>query len=327
MGSFFSSLWDGLNDVWDFFSAIWKGFSDKSPPDGNAKFDWIITILASLLGPIGHTYLRIKYYNGSLDHMWLYIPGSFITLGTIPFVGSKIPMGSFIPCSFFASVLLRGGYLKNAQGASVYDWWMLLPIIIKFVIIGLILLTGMDANMIITILSLLLQMVIVAIPLIIRTVDNCKLKSWRNLSSSQWKKIVTDTIVTVGCAHIFSSSFNFIKKPLNKVISPKITNSITWSLGYMTIYMLLNMYNQTDLNKYCTNPNDYNTLGFNNILDTNNITIYNMFVIVSLCTIIYNLYKAYKYIGIMNKQGSVENYDDDMSDGDTVNDDMSDSDK
>ena len=176
-----------------------------------------------------------------------------------------------------------------------------------------------------TILSLLVEMVIVAIPLIIRTVNNCKLKSWTDLSPSQWKKIVTDTIVTVGGAHIFSSSFNFIKSPLNKVMSPRITNTITWSLGYVTIYMLLNMYNQSDLNKYCTNPNDYNTLGFDNILDTNNITIYNMFFIVSLCTVIYNLWKAHKYIGLINR--SNKNIpDEDVQDEDDQDDDAQDED-
>lgn len=316
MGSFLSSLWDGISNVWDFFKAVWKGFGDKSPPEGGATFDWIVTILASLLGPIGHTYLRIEYYQGSLDHMWLYIPGSFITLGSIPVVGPMIPMGSLIPCSFFTSVLLRGGYLNKASGGAVYDWWMLLPIITKFIVIGLIILTGMSPSIIITILSLLFEMVIVAIPLIIRTVNNCKLKAWTDLSSSQWKKIATDTIVTVGCAHIFSSSFNFIKSPLNKVMSPKITNSITWSLGYMTIYMLLNMYNQTDLNKYCTDPNNYNTLEFNNILDTNNLTVYNIFTIVALCTIIYNLWKSYKYIGLINNQQSVSDDQDTMQDED-----------
>ena len=295
MGSFLSSLWDGLNDIWDLFKAIWKGFGDKSPPDGSATFDWITTIIASLFGSVGHTYLRIEYYNGSLDHMWLYIPGSFITLGSIPFVGHFIPMGSFIPCSLLASIILRGGYLKKATGGKVYDWWLLLPIITKFIIIGLILLTGMNSSMIITIISVLLEMMIIAIPLIIRTVDNCKLKSWTDISSSQWKKIVSDTIITVGGAHIFSSSFKIIKKPLTKVIGYEISNGITWSLGYMTIYMLVNMYNQTDLNKYCINPNEYNNLGFNNIFDTKNLTIYNIFTIVALCTIIYNLWKSYKY--------------------------------
>jgi hypothetical protein len=325
MGSFLSSLWDGINDVWDLLKALWKGVVNKSPPDGSAKFDWITTIIASILGPVGHTYLRINYFNGSLDHMWLYIPGSFITLGSIPLVGHMIPMGSFIPCSLFASVLLRGGYLNNAQGGKVYDWWMILPIITKFIIIGLLLLTGMEYSMIITIISLLFEIVVVAIPLIIRTKNNCNVNSVYDLSSSQKKKIISDIIVTIGGTQMFSSSFNFIKKPLTKVIGSKISNGISWSLGYVTIYMLLNMYNQNDINKYCTNPNDYNTLEFNNIINTNNLTIYNIFTIVALCTIIYNLWKSSKYIDIINNLGvdtsKSNDSEDETSDDDTPNDD------
>lgn len=317
MGSFLSSLWDGLNNVWDFFKAVWKGFGDKSPPEGGAKFDWIVTILASLLGPIGHTYLRVEYYNGSMDHMWLYLPGSFITLGSIPFIGSFIPMGHFIPSSFFTSVLLRGGYLNNASGGKVYDWWMLLPIIVKFVIAGLVLLTELDTNMIIKLITTLLQMIVVSIPIIIRTVNNCNLKSWHDLTSSQWKKIISDTIISYGGAHIFSSSFNIVKKPINMLLGHEIANGITWSLGYSTIYVLLNMYNQTDINTYCTNPNDYNNMEFNNIIDNKNLTIYNIFLIVSLISILYNLWKYSKYINIINANKEVSNSDPEQNDSDS----------
>ena len=332
VASFFEDLWDDIKSLYEIIKALVKGFEklDDTP------IDWIEAILSSLFGPMGHLYLRIRRLNGSLDKEWLFIPSSYIFLGDIPIIGyliKKIPMLgmvlSYLPTSLFANILLYGEYAANGKGTSVYDWWILLPIGFKFIIsailIGITHITNSKLKIFFfQIFGMILEFGIILIPNIIRVINDCNITtntpgpntpdtSWnkilnywdsaKKLNSRQWNKIFMDSFILLGSAY----SFPYILKPyLNKLrfinkTGYEMAHTITWSIGYTCMYMLLNMVNQNDINQYCNDPNYFmNTITTDNGTTTwekitEKITLYNIFVIMAICGIVYRLYDYHKY--------------------------------
>jgi hypothetical protein len=306
-----------LKDIWDLVTAVIKGITRS---DADAPITWIETILGSLFGPMGHIYLRIINLNGALDKKWLFIPGSYIFLGDIPIIGSLIvlipllgEMLYFLPTSLFTTLLMRGGYIDIGKGAPVYDWWLLLPIAFKFLFAFILIIIRkkiQSSNLLFfsQIASLILEFGIILIPNVIRVVNDCNLgpiglDMFAKLSKPQWNKVLMDSFLLLGSSY----AFPVILKPYTDKIKfinragYEMTSTITWSIGYTCMYVLLNSINQTDLNQYCNDPDYF----INNITNTtgdsswdqftNKLTLYNIFVVMSLCAIIYKLYDYYEY--------------------------------
>lgn len=202
---------------------------------GDNKFGWIATIFGSLLGPIGHLVLRVLYLNGSLDKPWLFLPGS-------------IP-----PFSIGANILMKWGFVQNGPGAPVYDYWMLIPIIAKF-ICSFISSMGGD-NIGLTIALLIVQLIATMVPNYIRMSANCQGKvDWEG-----FKKIFVDSYGTFGLAQMLPMILP--RLPMIGMMIGFLNHipgfrDMLWSLGFATAYILTNMINQNKIAQYCTNPND-----------------------------------------------------------------------
>ena len=210
----------------DFFSSF---ASDQN------RYDWFPTIISSLFGPFGHLYLRIAYLNGSLDKLWLFLPGS-------------IP-----PISLLANIAMKRGYVERGKGDDVIDRWVLVPIIFKFAMALLLYITGNTEGLILHIMILILQMETIMVPNIIRAYNNCE----KNVSTDSIIKAATDSYITYGFSSLLPLLFKVIPflRPINRITHhiPGF-HDVLWSLGFVFVYIIINMVNQDNMTTYCKDP-------------------------------------------------------------------------
>ena len=220
-------------------------------PDTTSNFGWLPTVLCALAGPLGQVYLRVMYYNGSLDKWWWIIPGS------IP------PLFSFI-----INVCMKWGIISIAQGpgVKVLDYWVLLPILVK-IFMGMILsIFDLESELLSGIIAIILQFAAIVIPNLVRMSEGCEVGIF-SLPWRSWSKAVIDSYFELGTASIVPSLFKVLPgvSTVSMVLEyiPFIgehVNSMMWSLGFVFVYCLTNMFNQNDMNTYCKNPTDATTM-------------------------------------------------------------------
>lgn len=76
---------------------------------------WKIALIGLIPG--AQLYARVEMLDGSLDHPWLLIPIFFIP-----------------PFSLIFAIMMKLGYINKGQGGKPYDWFMFIPVAIKFII-------------------------------------------------------------------------------------------------------------------------------------------------------------------------------------------------
>jgi heme exporter protein D len=242
MDAFFSSFSS-------FFPSFFSSFSSFFGCGGKGISLWGAVAVA-LLGPMGQLYQRIETYKGTLDKWWLLLPLFYI------------PPFSFLPAFMMWLGCLQDCRMPNGApcpGGSVYDWWMLIPMIMK-VFSGLIVSNmfpqgGMFVEFI---LPFIVQLTATAVPIYIRYIEQCKFNGAQpNISqiltsnSFDFKLFsfsLTNSVIQNGVADISVVVINHL--PLVNIafniigLIPgldDIINQIIWSIVYAATYIIMNM--------------------------------------------------------------------------------------
>ena len=208
---------------------------------GPTKLTFIQVLILGLF-PLGQLWARIFYFNGSLDKWWLMFP-MFL-----------IPPFSFVPL-----LLMKFGFVADGKGTNPLDYWMLLPIIAKFIIPFIMpFIIDEDSETLTTIVTMVLQLLCIMTANLARRHMNC---NQQGITVDSVGKATIDSTIAFGVGDI--SSFIIPWLPfVGTVISvlemiPLIgdfVDSILWTIGFVGAYVLINMFNQDNLVKFCSTP-------------------------------------------------------------------------
>jgi hypothetical protein len=213
-----------------------------------------LKIILYILIPFAPLYARMVDLNGSLDHAWTMFP-----LFNIP------------PFSIVPVLMMAFGVIKKGSGIKPYDNFMWIPIVFRF-IFSIILSLIIQNPILRTIFVLFLSISSIMLGNLLRRHENCKNRKDKNktisysvLDGKQWYRSFCDSIMELGMGEILPFLVTFIPFAgiMFKIIGvlPLIggfVNDIIWSLGFATAYLVVNMYNQDNMNDLCY-PNNYNT--------------------------------------------------------------------
>ena len=197
--------------------------------------------------PFGQLWTRIFDYNGSVDMGWFFFP-----------------LFMLFPFQFIPVLLLYLGYIKEGKGGKVYDGYVWIPIITKLVM-------QFGGKMIIPEnyffwISEIIVLTSIVITKYLHTVDSCKIAN-KELSTSVTKlqNTFTNAVFENGIAGIFNVLIGFVPilgwilMALSMIESLNNIMVFTfWMVGYMFIYTVQNMFEQTDMDNLC-NPSGIST--------------------------------------------------------------------
>ena len=189
------------------------------------------------LAPLGQLYARVKYYNGSIDKEWM-----------------MAPIFLFPPLSFIPLVLMKLGMVKNGKGSNPIDYWILLPVLIKFLIPFIIVFT--DNNNVIFWVLLLFQFMSIFIANFINMAKKCN-----EIKTETILKVFTDSCKSFGSGSLILFIIRFIPI-IGTVISVlkmlpyigKIVELLVWSVGFIGTYVIITMKNQEMDPRYLCSP-------------------------------------------------------------------------
>jgi hypothetical protein len=201
--------------------------------------------------PLGQLWARIFYFKGSLDKWWL-----------------MFPLLLFPPLSFLPLILMKYGYIKNGKGTDPIDKIMLLPIIAKFLIPFILkyMIDKNDHKILFTIVCLIFQLLTIMVANLTRRWYNCKKDNKPDavsagLTVDSIGKAGMDSVIAYGIGEIMTMVIGFIPvigsayrmMQIAPVIGPFVSD-IVWVLGFIGTYIMINMFNAENLNKYCSTP-------------------------------------------------------------------------
>ena len=163
------------------------------------------------------------------------------------------------------------GVIKKGKGSTPYDHFMWIPIIFRFIvslIIGMMITNPITKTFVILLLSILSIMV----PNLIRRNKNCKnikdnnnVPSYSVINGKQWYRSFVDSLFELGIGEVFIVMMMFIPfvgagfRLIGMVPGVgKFINDIIWSFGFTCGYIIINMYNQSNMRDMCY-PNKLNT--------------------------------------------------------------------
>lgn len=184
--------------------------------------------------PLGQLYARIEYYNGSLDHPWLMFP-----LFMMP------------PFQFVPIIMMNLGMIKKGKGGKPYDWWMAIPILIKF---GLAYMAFKGTDIDQTVLFGILYCGIL-IPFLIRSYGYCNgVNIWGFLNCGALSAFVIMAlnlfVLILPFMPVIGAGVNVLESVL-----PVIGGAAIWSLGFIPGYVVSNMYTSDERDKFCSKFN------------------------------------------------------------------------
>jgi hypothetical protein len=212
----------------------------------------ILKIVLYILIPFGPLYARVVDLNGSLDHAW-----------------TMFPLFNMIPFSFVPVLMMAFGIIKKGKGSKPYDSFMWIPIIFRFIsslLVGMIVQNPATK----TIIILLLSITSIMVPNLIRRHENCKDKKNEEIPYSvmdikQWYRSFVDSLFELGFGELFPVMMMFIPfigiafKIIGMIpVIGKFVNDIIWSFGFISGYIIVNMYNQDNMGNLCF-PDKFNT--------------------------------------------------------------------
>ena len=220
-----------------------------------SKLSWSQVLVMGLV-PLGQLWARIFYFKGSLDKWWL-----------------MFPLLLFPPFSFIPLILMKFGFIGDGQGSNPIDKIMLLPIISKFIIAFILpfIIDDEDHSTLFTIVAFVLQLLTIMVANLSRRYYNCTKDGKPDTESigitfDSVGKAGMDSVIAFGMAEIVPTIISFI--PFVGIaysiieMIPFIGNfvhDIFWALGFAATYVIINMFNDTDLNTFCNAPFTGNT--------------------------------------------------------------------
>jgi len=203
------------------------------------QLSWMQVLVLGLI-PLGQLWARIFNFNGSLDKWWL-----------------MFPLLQFPPFSFIPLLMMKFGWVKDGKGSNPIDKIMILPIIAKFIIPFILpFIIDEDSEMLTTIVGFVLQLIMVMIANLTRRYQNCN-----NITVDSVGKAGIDSTIALCIADLVPLMMGWI--PFVGIIYSIIemipvigdfVNQIFWSLGFAGTYIVINMFNQDNMQKYCSTP-------------------------------------------------------------------------
>lgn len=184
--------------------------------------------------PLGQLYARIFYYDGSLDHSWLMFP-----LFMIP------------PFQFLPITMMNLGMIKKGKGGKPYDWFMIIPILVKLGL-GFMIFKGQEIDQKVIFAILYCS---ILIPFLIKTYGYCDgVNGWAALNSGALTAYISVALNVFTLILPFIPIIGLGVTTLETAL-PVIGGAIIWSLGYIPGYIVSNMYTSDDRDKFCTKFN------------------------------------------------------------------------
>jgi len=193
------------------------------------SLSWKEVLILGLI-PMGQLYARVINFNGSLDKKWLLFP-----LFMIP------------PFQFIATLVMKFGTFKKGKGGKPYDWFMLIPLIVRIILSYV--LERFDLPMYL-IIDIGVSIIATLIPSYLRTHSLCKEYNTNNMVNTFVQGVSIEAT-----ANIFSLVIGWV--PLIGMLFtllefvPVIGESIAWMLAYSTGYLVINMFNADDSKSFC----------------------------------------------------------------------------
>jgi hypothetical protein len=200
----------------------------------------LLGVLLYTLIPFGQLWTRVFDYNGSVD-MWWFL----------------LPFFLFPPLQFIPIIMFYLGYIKEGKGGKVFDSYLWIPIITKFCVkfLGGLILPPRIAY----IFGEVVMIISIMITKYLHTKDSCKyINKELSVTSSKFGDFFMDAVFENGAAGIFSLIIGFIPiigaifralsmiGPLNNIMV-----LIMYMFGYMAVYIVQNMFEQTDMSSLC----------------------------------------------------------------------------
>lgn len=201
----------------------------------------ILDLIIYTLLPFGQVFSRVINYNGSLDLWWLLL---------IPFF--HIPLIGIIPLLIMKLLNISDGKVSS----PVLDKYVWLPILFKFYSPYLLPLLGLETH------TAEYLTITATIQIIIGMISNM---SRRNalcnnpINVNAISKSFMDATISHNCGELMIYIITLIPIINNGYINSRpyvgeFLNSIMWTIGYLLIYTINNMYNEYDKDKFCSIP-------------------------------------------------------------------------
>lgn len=200
---------------------------------------WLQVLILSFI-PLGQLWARVFYFKGSLDKWWL-----------------MFPLLQFPPFSFIPMILMKLGYVADGKGSDPIDKIMLLPIIAKFVIPWILpYIIDEDGETLYAIVNFILQLLTIMVANMTRRYYTCN-----TITVDSIGKAGIDSTIAYSMGELVPFIIGFI--PFVGIIVGIIglipvigdfVHEIFWTIGFAASYVLINMFNQDDINNFCSVP-------------------------------------------------------------------------
>ncbi len=258
--------------------------------------------------PFGDFFLRVVKLNGSLDNGWTL----FSSLASVWFISRLVSVGSYNYtlmlivsyivmglCNAVPAMVVKKKLVKKREGTPVIDWFIVIPVILRFIII-----IGLAFTMYDTTAVILRQFIINGGLFLVLMFTNFMRLLFRKQcnpennkdSGKRVLKIFTDSLLQYGIIFLFmgigasgkGGSYQLYATPVPIFMNlGEVIETMTWCFGAVVGYMLVNMFDEnfnTSTNEQEKYPDDDTCRG--NISDLR----YVLSTIIFLIGIIFYLY-------------------------------------
>jgi hypothetical protein len=197
----------------------------------------IIDYIIYTLLPFGQLFARIINFNGSLS-LW----------GLLLFPPFYFPIVGILPLLIMQIFGMKDGNVKT----SIVDKYLFLPIIIKFYSSYIQKTLNLNNSIEYNITTFILQIIVGIISNIARRNNMCTPPATFN----SYFKAFMDATISHNMGEFIAFILPFIPIINNTCNNPdsSIQHSLFWSFGFGITYLINNMYNEYDVDRYCSLP-------------------------------------------------------------------------
>lgn len=198
-------------------------------------------VLVYTLIPLGQLIARVVHFNGSLDKWYL-----------------MFPLLLFPPFSIIPLIMMKYGFVADGKGANPIDMMMILPIIAKFVIMIFLpyIINQHTQVVFFALVSFILQLLTIIITNLTRRYYSCN-----SITVNSIGKATMDSVIAYGIGDIVAFMMQYIPvvNIFYTIISMlpwigELVDPIIWSLCFSGTYVIINMVNQFNMEKFCSAP-------------------------------------------------------------------------
>jgi len=208
--------------------------------DNANKISWLQVLLFSFI-PFGQLIARIFYLNGSLDKLWL-----------------MFPMLLFFPFSLIPMLLIKFGFVQDGKGADPIDKIMLLPLIARIVALFALNSIGINSPLLFILINLLINLSTILIANISRRYYNCEKEG---ITTDSIGKAIIDSTIAYAISEVSPIIISYLPfiGGIYELLglftqNGNIIDGIFSNMGFAVSYILINMFNQDNIDQFCNTP-------------------------------------------------------------------------